>query len=168
MSKFIEGFREEYLEKRIKSSVNRIEKKSDVELKNQKRKFSKNKKELEVLHDEVVKSLTGDSSFTPELLNELMEKKEITIKEIETKIEILEKDLQKEKDEIGQIEKIKSFIPDWKNEFESLDMPEKKVAISKIIKQVTVYREEINIEFNFNIKEFIDSININKKVDQVS
>lgn len=168
ISKFIEGFREEDLQKRIKSSIKKIEKKSDVELKNLKRKLAKYKKELEVLHDEVVKSLTGDSNFTPELLNELMGKKETTIKEIEKQIKELEKELQREKDEVGQIEKIKSFIPNWRNEFENLDLPEKKIAISKIIRQVTVYREEIKIDFNFNVKEFIDSIKINKKVDRVS
>lgn len=164
ISKFIEGFQEEDLEKRIRSSIKKIEKKSDIELKEQRRNFSKNKKELEVLHGEVVKSLSGESSFSPELLNELINKKEMNIKEIENKIEEFEKDLQKEKDEIGEIEKIKSFIPNWKDEFDNLDMPEKKMALNKIIKQVNVYREEIRIEFSFNIKEFIDSIKSHKKL----
>lgn len=163
ISKFIEGFQEEDLEKKIRSSIKKIEKKSDVELKKQKKKLSKDKKELKVLHGEVVKSLVGESNFSAELLNELINKKEANIKEIGNKIEELEKDLQKEKDEIGEIEKIKSFVPNWKNEFDNLDIFEKKVAINKIVKQVTVYREEIKIEFNFNIKEFIESIKKSSK-----
>lgn len=50
------------------------------------------------------------------------------------------------------------FIPNWEKEFESLDTSEKKVALSKIVKQITVFRKEIKIEFKFNIKEFIEDI----------
>ena len=90
---------------------------------------------LAVLKKEVIKSITGESNFTSELLNELiLEKENKKVELLNLKVEIQSKLKQKSLED-EEIIHIKDKIPIWKKEFEKADLDVKKMLLSEIIKE---------------------------------
>lgn len=129
--------------------------------------------DIDILKKEIVNTIVGKSVYSPDLLNDLINEKEMNLKlkneeKSKIEIEIAQKQLE-EKD----IEKFKDLIPIWKEEFENADIEIKKMLLSEIIKEIKVYDEKILIDFRMKFEnEFkfshINLINnLNNKFDKV-
>jgi len=124
----------EYIRK-IHKRLENSEGKQIAELeKNIKQCLNKN----ELLKEEIMKIITGESTFTRELISELMEENKQKIEEYQKqKIEL--ENIRKQKEiNFEQMTKIKDMIPDWKAVLKNCSMEKKKMILSSIIKEIVV------------------------------
>lgn len=156
--RYIEGFEDEDLINRVQKSISALENRYKISSIENKKELKKLNDELKSLKDEVVKSLMGNSKFSSDLLGALIEEKEDEIKDVERRLSEEEKQYSKEKQEFDDLYSTSKFIPNWSEEFEKLDDDEKKVALSKIVKDVLFYRDKIEVEFKLGIKDFIKHV----------
>ena len=139
-TKYIEGAQIRELEKNIKEA----------------------NRENELLKKEVIKVITGKSTFSKEMLSELIEennKKSEEFQKQKTELEIIKK--QKEI-EFEQMLKVKKMIPNWKEILKNASIEKKKMILASIIKKIVVYDEKIDIHLKINFDEFIKTA---KKLD---
>ena len=130
------------------------------------RELEKNIKEAnrenELLKKEVIKVITGKSTFSKEMLSELIEennKKSEEFQKRKTELEIIKE--QKEI-EFEQMLKVKKMIPNWKEILKNTSIEKKKMILASIIKKIVVYDEKIDIHLKINFDEFIKTA---KKLD---
>ena len=123
---------------------------------------------INTLKQEVVKSLSGKSNFTPELLNELLEEKNNELKQVQLRKSDLETILIRKDIEQKDILKVKNMIPNWKEEFENADVEMKKMLLTEFIKEIRIYNDKIEIDFLFEINNYIKTnvtLNENNEID---
>ena len=106
----------------------------------------------------VLKTLTGNSNFSQELLNELIEnatnEKAKLIKEKKELDKIInQKDLDKH-----DVTNFKNMIPVWKKEFINASFEIKKMLLSEIIKEIKVFNNKIEIVFRIEISNYKNMI----------
>ena len=126
------------------------------------KKIYKSFGENELLKKEVIKVITGKSTFSKEMLSELIEennKKSEEFQKQKTELEIIKK--QKEI-EFEQMLKVKKMIPNWKEILKNASIEKKKMILASIIKKIVVYDEKIDIHLKINFEEFIKTA---KKLD---
>lgn len=123
---------------------------------------------INTLKQEVVKSLSGKSNFTPELLNELLEEKNNELKQVQLRKSDLETILIRKDIEQKDILKVKNMIPNWKEEFENAEVEMKKMLLTEFIKEIRIYNDKIEIDFLFEINDYIKTnvtLNENNELD---
>lgn len=111
--------------------------------------------ELNTLKQEIPKSIMGKSHFKPELLNELIEQKEMQIEKINEEIRDLETNVKDKASEIAKIRDFANSIGVWKKEFMESSHEKKKMMLRGIIDSITVSKESLNIEFKIDIVQFL-------------
>lgn len=125
---------------------------------NEEKEFKKCERELEeiesninVLKDEVVKTLTGKSNYTSELLNELIKEKEERKLELITLKGKIESKINQKKLEDEELLQIKDRIPVWRKEFERADLDVKKMLLSEMIKEIRIFNDRYEIDFKLQL-----------------
>ena len=118
--------------------------------------------DLELLKSEVLKILKGESTFTPELLSEMISEAE---KECAA-LEEARKAAQVEVDCSGQlVENVVSQYQElisWAELYSTANISVKKMIINQLIKRVDVGRGyQVNITFNFSYQQFLSGLNVN-------
>ncbi|WP_368900701.1 recombinase family protein [Oceanobacillus oncorhynchi] len=155
---FISGFQKEDLYERVTRSISKMEKKMDFDLKESKTHLKKAQKELDALHGEVSASILGESRFSPELLNDLITKKESEVDGYKEKIVSVESTTKEEKDRLLANVAVQKYIPKWEEEFQKLDKDEKKIALSKLISEIRLTEDKIEVDYKFGIEEFMQHL----------
>ncbi|MCL2313079.1 MAG: hypothetical protein FWC41_11475, partial [Firmicutes bacterium] len=110
---------------------------------------------MESLKDEVVKSITGESDFSKELLAQIIEQHQEKISDLEKQKCSLEELHSKKQLEFEQLTELKKMIPNWKEEFVISSTEQKKMILSSIIEKVTVYHDKIEVKLKMSINEFL-------------
>ena len=141
----------------MKANNNEGQKIKDIE---KQIKECSNKNEL--FKDEIIRIIQGQSTFTREMITDLIEennaKKQELIKE---KIE-LEREKAKKEVEFEEIKQVKQMIPNWKEEFKNSSQEKKKMMLSSIIDLIVVNDDDIEIKLKMNLRDFIE--NSQKKI----
>ena len=111
--------------------------------------------ELRALHTEVPKAIMGTNTFSPDLLNKLINEKQIEINELKVLIEKAEKKLEEKKVDVFEMEEVQKYIPIWREVFEEASIEKKKMMLSTIIDKIFVYTEKIEMKCRININDFL-------------
>ena len=138
---------DEYIKNNIEFAVKRMK---DVE-----KKMMKSKNDLEKLNEEIVKSITGESSFKPNTLARLIDEKENYLKKLEQEFKEANQDRINQEVETKDMELLKMNAPKWVDVFESADTEKKKLMLASILDQVIVSRDSIKIHVKLHISEVI-------------
>ncbi|MBQ7844754.1 MAG: hypothetical protein IJ392_01235 [Clostridia bacterium] len=104
------------------------------------------------LKQEVVKSLSGESLFDPQMLKSLLDENEAAIAAAQKKIEQYQNDREKEAERINYLAEQYRQIVDWAEEFGSANNDTKKMILARIIEKITVDRN-YHITMTFFITE---------------
>lgn len=112
-------------------------------------------KELESLKQEVVKAIAGKSSFDPAMLNGLLAEKGAVIARLEESLAAALLLLEHKKLEQRDLIELQTMIPVWREEFDKAAMDVKKVLLSKIIKEIVVHNDRVEIKLNMQIENFL-------------
>ena len=126
---------------------------------------------INTLKEEVVKSVSGKRNFSSELLNELLDEKKQELEQVLARKNNLETILIRKDIEQKDILKVKNMIPNWKEEFENADVEMKKMLLTEFIKEIRVYNDKIEIDFLFEINDYIKNnviINKNNEIDDTN
>lgn len=113
--------------------------------------------ELNLLKKEVTKSILGKSAFKPELLNEMIEDKEKELQKLDQEVRSLEEQLQTKKLELSEIKELAKNISGWNLKYNEASHDHKKVMLRWIIERITVFKDQIEIEFRPDITKFLSS-----------
>ena len=116
----------------------------------------------DLLKDEIIKILSGKSTFTKELISELIEENKQKLEEYKkqkTQLEIIK---QQKNVSFEQMVQIRNMIPDWKKVLKNSSTERKKIILSSIIKKIIVYDDKIDIELKISFSEFLNTA---KKLD---
>lgn len=126
-----------------------------------KEELDKENKSHTRLQDEIIKSLTGESKFTQEVLAQLIDNTEEKITFLETQIQSLEREVaQEEQHALASTGKLKEVIS-WADAFDNCSAEEKKMIVSHLIHRVIVHTGrgngdyDITIEVSEDIKELL-------------
>lgn len=120
-------------------------------------------KKNELLKEEIMKSILGKSSFSKDLLSEIMTENKQKVEEytkLKKELEILS---EQKNVEFEEMVKLKKLIPEWREVFEKATVEQKKMLLSSIIKEVIVYDEKIDVKLRISFNEFI---NMTKKLNK--
>ena len=148
------------LEKRdLSETLRKIHKNTNDNEGKQIRELEKNIKEYsnknDLLKEEIMNVITGKSTFTRELISELMEENKQKIENFQ-KQKIRLEHLKKQKEvDFEQMLKMKSMIPDWKEVLKNASCERKKMILSAMIKEIVVYDHKIDIHLRISFNEFL-------------
>lgn len=112
---------------------------------------------MNLLKKEVTKSILGKSAFKPELLNEMIEDKEKELQKLDQEVRSLEEQLQTKKLELSEIIELAKNISGWILKYNEASHDNKKVMLRWIIERITVFKDQIEIEFRPDITKFLSS-----------
>lgn len=134
----------------------------EKELKKYENELSEILENIAVLKNEVVKTLTGESIYTSELLNDLITEKENRKEQLIILKDEIENKINQKKLEENELLQIKDKIPKWKKEFKRADLDVKKMLVSEIIKEIRIYNDRYEIDFKIELNKYIrEKVKIN-------
>lgn len=152
---YLDQLKKKDLSKKIKEFKNSNSDVNRNKLKKLQTKNESNYKELAVLTKEVSKSIMGESSFKPEMLSNLIEEKEKEISVLSNEIAVLQEEINSNDVELEEMIQLQEHIPVWSEVFAEANDNQKKKMLSTIVKQVTVFRDNIDIEVRLHINQFL-------------
>ena len=112
-------------------------------------------------------SLMGESRFSPDVLAPLIEKKG-EVDETDTNRRMFEQNIKRLVEEHSDKRLLKDIVINWKEWIYSLLLEEKKVLLRKLINQITVYRDCIDIELNQTLNEFVSEYKRNVRFRRIN
>ena len=125
------------------------------------RDSAKAESDLQRLNAEIVKSLSGESVFSPEMLKPAIEAQEKKCKELLDSLQMAEADLTASENNIGALADKFDDILEWARIYDDADMATKKMIVSHIIDRVDVFRDyDIKITLNISVEQFLETIEV--------
>ncbi len=110
--------------------------------------------------DEDVKAITGKSSFTPELLNSIIEDKERECQRLQEVYRSVEQDIKTAEARLAMMSKQYDDLLEWSAAYENATMPAKKMSVPHLIERVDVFRGyKLKIKLNINVEQFLNGLN---------
>ena len=106
-----------------------------------------------------MKSLTGESVFSPEMLKPALEEQEKKCKELTVALQRAEAELADNENTMRRLAEKYDDVLKWETIYDGADMATKKMIVSRIIDRVDVYRDYvIRIHLNISIEQFLETI----------
>lgn len=147
--------RKDILKKRQQSNLTALKNR----VKNFRYELNKAEAQYAKLQEEIVKSLTGESTFTPEMLKVALDKQEEKIREMTATLDEAEQELQALEESTVHIAERFNDLLSWAELYENADIAAKKMIVSHIIDRVDVYKGyEVKITLNISVEQFLNTI----------
>jgi DNA invertase Pin-like site-specific DNA recombinase len=146
----------------IVQAQNRI----DIESKKQhirelRRDAEKAESELQKLQSEIIRSLTGESAFTPQMLRPAIDAQERKFADLMQTLHAAEEDMHDSENNLLALTERFDDVLHWATMYNNADMAAKKMIVSRIIERVDMFRDyEIRITLNISIEQFLNTIEI--------
>ena len=122
-------------------------------------KVEKLQKQQTKLRQEVVNSLSGDSSFDTPLLKSLLDENVVSLKEAEAQLDECQKEKDTEESRLKNMYEQFSRIAAWSEEFDTADVETKKMILARIIEKITIEKGyEIHISFYLTREEIMKEL----------
>ena len=155
-------------DKLLSNYKTQVEEQLSLSTKNLKRvelDISKIDKELIKLKSEVVKTLTGESNFSQELLNTLLQEKEQEKIALIPKQENLQQQVLQLQQNISIQSQLKENIDNWSTRFDNQSKEGKKAMLLNIIDKITLNKSKVEVEYKV---QFNTSIEISTETQEKS
>lgn len=140
---------------KIKAIKEKHESKFKKDIKATEAKIKNIEKELSILNSEVTKSILGESSFKPELLNNLIEEKNQELRKYQQVLAELIEIEEDSKSEVDKIAEVQRSIPVWRDVFSQASNESKRVILSKLFHEVYISKEEIRYKLNAKVQDIL-------------
>lgn len=124
-----------------------------------KREYDKAESDLQSLKNEIVKSLTGQSAFSPELLNGVIQEQEKKCRELRDILATSEQEVSENESRLSVMGQQYDDLLEWAAVYDSASMSAKKMIVSHIIERVDVYRGyELKLKLNISVEQFLGNL----------
>ena len=140
---------------KIDAMQGKIKKNTESDLQDIKKQIAKTEKELELLNNEIIKTLTGGSSFTAEQLSKIIGKKEDELTQLRQGEVKLSNELSINLKEVNAFVELQTMIPNWRQEFETSEVDVQKMLVAKLIDSVLISSDSIDVHFKFNLFDLV-------------
>ncbi|MGG2109668.1 recombinase family protein [Lysinibacillus pakistanensis] len=111
-------------------------------------------KQLDKLNSEIVKSLMGDSDFTPQQLSGAINTVEEQMGQKLEQLNFLKVEVDKERENYSDVNYIANELENWESKFDNADDDLKKAMLSRVINKVYLGKDEVDLELNLMLSEF--------------
>jgi len=119
------------------------------------REYVKTANDISELKAEVLKSIRGESKFTPELLNELIAQAESDLAEFEAVRDNAKKELDRCKYRIEEMQVRYDEVISWTELYDAAGLAAKKMIVANLINRIEVRVDyQIHIDLNIDIAHF--------------
>ena len=127
------------------------------------KEYNKALQKLNLLKAGVIKCLQGESTFSKDILSELITDTEKNCNELAKLLEKLETELKQSEDLQAELFRSYDEIISWADLYDSASIEAKKMIVNSMINRIDVFRGyKLKIEFNFDIKQFF--LGIDKEI----
>lgn len=117
--------------------------------------LDKNRKQLEVLQEEIAKTLTGDSLYTPEDLKQAINTVKSRIEEGEEQLEKLDNDMLQKKEMTEAVLPAYRRFKSWAEEFDTASMEQKKMIACQLFDRIELGKDyQLVMHLNVTYKQF--------------
>ena len=117
--------------------------------------LEKNRKQLEVLQEEIAKTLLGDSLYTPEDLKEAIDTIKSRIAEGEDQLEKLDSEMIRKKEMTEAVLPAYRRFRSWADEFDTADMEQKKMIACQLFDRIELGKDyQLTIHMNVTYRQF--------------
>ncbi len=124
-----------------------------------KAEYEKELKKLNMLKDEIIRCLQGESDFTSAVLSELIAAGEDKCRELNGHCELLETEMKKAETIQNELYEKYDELISWADLYDSTTHEAKKMIVNKMIKRIEVCRDyKLRVEFNFDIQQFMHGL----------
>ncbi len=126
--------------------------------------LEKNKKQLEALQEEIGKTLTGESIYTPEELKGAINAVKAKIAEGEERLEKLDSNMSQKKEMTEAVLPAYRRFKSWAEEFDTADLEQKKMIACQLFDRIELGKDyKITMYMNVTYKQFCSEWDINGK-----
>ena len=128
-------------------------------LKKLEKDLSRAESDLSRLKTEITKALTGESAFSPQLLNEVIQNQEQRCSELRSKVCEAQAEWENEEAAMASIGEHYDELLKWSTVYDTASISAKKTIVSHIIDRVDVRRDyQLKIKLNISIEQFLVSL----------
>ena len=121
--------------------------------------YEKAEKDLQRLKSEIVNALTGASTFSPELLNSVIQEQSQRCEELRNALNEAEKDYAESDSQIEVRSQQYDDLLEWSAAYETASISAKKVIVARMIERVDVYRGyQLKLKLNISVEQFLVSL----------
>lgn len=124
--------------------------------------YEKAEANLRTLKNEAVKTLSGESVYTPALLNDLIIEQEQRCEDLTLAIAKAEQDVASSQEYIAQLSERYDELLSWSAAYQTADMSAKKMIVTRIIDRVDVYRNyQLKLKLNISMEQVLIGMDSN-------
>ena len=117
--------------------------------------YQQKQRDYQDLRAETLKVIQGNSQFSADLLNSLMDETAAQLKELERQMQTAELELRETLSGAEQVKKEYTQLMNWAELYDNCTFEAKKMIVAQFVKAVHVKRGyELDIEFNVSFEEF--------------
>ncbi|WP_236757217.1 recombinase family protein [Acutalibacter muris] len=121
-----------------------------------KKEYEKAETELKKLKSEIIKSISGESAFAPELLNSIIQEQEQKCDELKKACLTAQREWEDDTSALANMGQQYDDILEWSAVYDHVTMPAKKVIVSHIIERVDVFRGyRLKLQLNLSVEQFL-------------
>ena len=118
-------------------------------------KLAKLQEQYSALKAEIMKSITGESSFDTSILKEMMNDNKLAQTEAEAEVQKRKDEVDKEDSRIAALSAQYKSIQSWAAEFDKAPVDTRKMILARLIEKITVDRNyNIEIHFIVSLEDF--------------
>ena len=134
--------------------------KQGAQLKAAQANYAKLESQQARLHQEVLKSLTGESVFDTALLKQMLDENKAALDAAAQEVEACKADRDNEAAKVEMLATQYRQISDWASEFDAANNDTRKMILARIIEKITVDRDyRLNITFFVTAEAFRQQVN---------
>jgi DNA invertase Pin-like site-specific DNA recombinase len=139
----------------VSSGLKALQEEQESRYKTAQRDYAKAADDLSDLKAEVLKSIRGDSKFSPDLLNELITQTERNLAEIFGAQEKAKQELDSCKHRIEEMQTKYDEVISWTELYDAADWTAKKMIVANLINRIEVGTDyQIHIDLNIDLSHF--------------
>jgi len=139
----------------VTSELKALQQESESRYKVAVRDYTKTSNDITELKAEVLKSIRGESKFTPELLNELIAQTESDLAVFEAVRDNAKQELDIRKYRIEEMQVRYDEVISWTELYDAVDLAAKKMIVANLINRIEVGTDyQIHIDLNIDIAHF--------------
>lgn len=153
---YMENLKSVDISEEIKTMQKQLNASVDKELQSILREIKKLKEDIETLEEKIPEAIRGDYYFSAEKLSSMIQEKEQRLVKLAEQEHLVRDKIQQNQFSCKDLEKFISFIPNWKEEFENVDIPTKKMLLASLIDKIEVKEMDIRIKFKIRLEDFMD------------
>lgn len=128
-------------------------------LQKMKRDYEKAEEDLRKLKGEVIKAITGESSFSPELLNSVIEEKKHECIQLKETYHKADRELKNAASQLTRMENQYDELLEWSSAYKNATMAAKKMIVSHLIERVDVFKGyKLKIKLNISVGQFFGGL----------